>query len=214
MSGNSYLSYYSYCNPCKQNYCQIQYNPCQIQCNPCQSQCVPSPCPIYPPISPCPAVTYITSSSTITSIPTGTVGVAPTPIPIGSTTIPVNTVTSITGLTGVPTINIGGITVNATTGQLTVPIAGRYDISAYVSFMANAIGTREIYIYKVDVTTGIISLLASDSRNATIVGSTNATISTTAQLNSGDRIFYAVTQNSGTVIITTTDSRFTITRLC
>jgi len=146
------------------------------------------------------------------------VGVPPTPIPVGSTTIPAGTVTVITGFTGTPTTNIGGITVNAGTGQFTVPIAGRYTISAFVTFDAptgfGSVGTREVYIYKIDATTSIISLFASDSRNAVATGQTSVTVSTIADLKAGDRIFFAAAQNSGTTITTTTNNRFVISRTC
>lgn len=218
MSCNNYLacysSYYSCPNPCSTSY----YNKnCCNSCQPARSPCVvtcPAPCPAPCPPVTCPAVSYITFAPTATLIPTGTVGVAPTPIPAGATTIPAGTVTPITGFTGVPTTNIGGVTLNTTNGQFTVPIAGRYIISAYVGFSANPVGTREVYIYRIDATTGIISLLASDSRNATVVGTTNATVTTTADLSAGDRIFFAVAQNSGTTLTSTSDSRFAITRLC
>ena len=216
---------YNACNPCA-NQC---VNPCANSCvNPCANLCA-NPCanpnsnlcanlcqPICP--APLPAITYITSAPIGTAIPSGPVGIPPVPIPIGSTTIPAGTVTPITGFTGTPITNVGGITVNPSTGQFTVPIAARYLISAYVTFDApvgfGSIGTREVYIYKIDAVTGVISLLASDSRNAAVTGPTRVTITTQAQLNANDRIFFAATQNSGTTIMTTTDNRFSISRIC
>ena len=218
----SYNQCYNYCQPVC-NPCAPQCNPCPAPCNPCANPCAnpvsstcalcPTPCP-----APCPAVTYITTAPIGTAIPSGVVGGTPVLIPVGSTTIPAGTVTPITGFSGTPTTNIGGITVNAGTGQFTVPIAGRYFISGTVTFDApvgfGAIGTRQVYIYKVDAVTGVISLLASDSRNAVVTGPTTITVSTAADLNANDRIFFAATQNSGTTITTTTNNRFVITRLC
>ncbi len=241
MSCNNYVSYascYGYptsyacysrtnycapqCNPCPQvviacpppcNPC----NPCPSPCNPCPSPCNPcnpcNPCPPCNPCSPCATIAYITNAQTQTTIPTGTVGVAPTPIPAGSTVIPAGTVTPLTGFTGNPSTNCGGITVNPSNGQFTIPCAGRYTLSIFVGFSANAVGTREVYIYRIDASTGVISLLVSDSRNATSVGPTNVTISTSVDLNANDRIFFAVTQNSGSTL-TTTETRAAIVRLC
>ena len=190
-------SYYNraYCNPCN--------NPCS---NPCQPiQCAPIPC--QPVINQCPNVSYITS------IPTGTV------IPSGAAA-PIGTVTPILGYSPVPSTSIGGITLNATNGQFTVPIVGRYIITAFIGFVETPTtiigGTRQLYIYKVDGTTGALTLLAEDSRNAVTTGNTYISIATTADLNAGDRIFVAATQNNTAAIpvTTTTDGRFTITRLC
>jgi hypothetical protein len=193
-------------NPCQQSQC---HNPCQqqlqqLQCHdPCrqQIQC-PNPC------NPCPAVSYITTIPTPTpNIPSGL------PAPTG-------TVTPIIGFSPTPSTNIGGITLNGTNGQFTIPVTGRYVITAFVGFVETpttvAGGTRQLYIYKVDGTTGALTLLAEDSRNAVITGNTYISIATTADLNPGDRVFIAATQSNtaGTPINTTTDGRFTITRLC
>jgi len=158
------------------------------------------PCP--PPIIP--IVTYITTAITGTAIPTGGI-----PIPPGSTTVPAGTVTVIGGFSTVPNTNTGGIVLNTATSQFTIPIPGRYIISGEISFPGTLtipvpiMNTRAFYIYRVDVTTGIINLLASDSREAaTGTAPTNITLTTIAELNAGDRIFFAATQNSGATIIT------------
>jgi len=214
------------CQPCQPNPCQpcqpCQPNPCQP--NPCQQQQVFSPClprcsspcqsqsPCRPPcdLGRCPNVAYITSSVVATSVPTG--GIA---IPTGSTTIPGGTVTVITGYTGTPTTNIGGIQLNFATGQFTISCTGRYLLSISICFIANPTGTREVYIYKIDAITALISLLASDTRNATVTGNTCASVTTVSDLNTNDRIFFAVTQSSGAVLSTASDtSRYIITRLC
>lgn len=207
---------YNYCR----DYCYPYYNPnlCTpcvgsvnypIPCNPCNQYTICSPPPCPPPIR----VAYITTAPTTTSIPSGTVGVAPTPIPPSSTTIPANTVTVILGYSNSPITNVGGIIVNTSTGQFTVPSGGNYNIICYIGIAANATGTREFYIYRVDATTGIISLIAMDSRNATAVGSTYANLSADVDLNAGDRIFFAVTQNSGSILTTTSDNRFSLVKM-
>ncbi|AZL89950.1 hypothetical protein QKC54_gp0214 [Megavirus baoshan] len=218
------MSCYNYCGY-PASYCYPSYNTCQISCIPyppvcqpicqpvCQPACLPAPCPVPCPPAPI-VVEYSTTAPTATTIPSGTVGVAPTPIPAGSTVIPAGTVTVISGYSAVPTKNVGGITLNTTTNQFTLPLAGRYLISSYIGISANSVGTRESYIYRVNGTTGVISLITSDSRNATAVGPTYITLTTEDRFNAGDRIFFAVTQNSGSVLTTTADNRFTITRLC
>jgi len=179
-------------------------------CQPCQPVCQQPVCnPCQPVSNPCPNITYIALASIATTVPTGG-----TPIPIGSTTIPAGTVTVINGFTGVPATNIGGITL--INGQFAVPCAGRYFISGTVCFVANAVGTRTLYIYRVDASTGIISQLAANTVpavSATVPTCVNA--STAADLRAGDRIFFAVTQTSGANLDTTvTDNRFVITHLC
>jgi len=82
-----------------------------------------------------------------------------------------------------------------------------------VAFAANATGTRELYIYKVDGSTGVISLIASDSRNAATIGTTNITLTTVADLKANDRIFIAASQSSGAPL-NTTEARIAIVRLC
>lgn len=210
---SSYYSPYGWCNTSDEcgSTCSNQYN----QCNQTQCQCRPAACyaqPCYRP--PVPAiVSYATLAATTTAIPTSTPGSAPVPIPVGSTTYPPTTVTPITGFSGIPITNVGGIVVNSVTGQFTVPIAGRYIVSASIGITANNTGTREVYIYKIDALTNVISLLAYDSRNATVVGPTNISITAVADLCAGDRIFFAATQNSGSPLTTTSDSRYTITRI-
>lgn len=217
----SHFNNFNHCNPCHNlcnnpcnnacnNLCSTTCNPCNNVCNPCNNNC--NPCNNV--CNPCPNVTFITNPATATTITSNPVGTAPTPIPAGSTVIPAGTVVPITGFSGTPIVNCGGITVNSGTGQFTIPISGRYIISGSVIFSPNATGTREVYIYRVSGTSGIISLLASDSRNATAVGTTNVTVTTTADLLAGDRIFFAATQNSGSSITAQIDSRYSITRVC
>jgi len=176
------------CQPQCNNICQPQCNNiCQPQCNPCVITCPPCP-------APCPTTSFITGIPTPTTLVTG----SPTTIIVF----------------GVPTTNIGGIVLNPINGQFTVPTAGRYVISGYIGFSANPTGTREVSIFRIDATTNITSLLASDTRNATSIGPTNVTVTTTADLNAGDRIYFVATQNSGATLSTTTDSRISIVRLC
>jgi hypothetical protein len=206
-----YYSCYAY--PCvtnRDNLCHQLCNQCQPNIS-CQTICHPHPHPIEPPF--CPPVTYITTAPTVTSIPTSAVGVALPQIPIGSITVPINTVTVINGY-GTPTTNIGGITLNITNGHFTIPIAGKYIISAYIGFTALPVGVREVDIYKVDASTGIISLIVANSTNAVFTGNTLVTLTTIAELRANDRLFVSVTQNSGSIISTTFDTRVAITRVC
>lgn len=217
---------YPACNPCPQpcNPCQPVYNYCQPCPAPCPAPCptpCPAPCPPCPPR--CPDITYVTGPSTTgIVIPTGG-----TPIPVGSTIVPAGSVTVITTFAAAPTTNVGGIAVN--NGQFIIPIAGRYDISGTVCLdvPANSVipagSTFTLYIYKVDVTTGVITLLAANTAPFTGAGTTPTVITTscsnaatTADLAAGDRVFFAVTQNTGlaTVTTSTTAGRFAITRLC
>jgi len=213
MSCNNPLSCYSsyYCNlpcvpvcqPC-QTVCCTKKNKCT--CNECTIQC-PSPakCP--------PIVIYITLMQSAVSIPSGTVGVAAIPIPPGSIypPIPAGTVTLLNGFSGLPLNNCGGITVN--NGFFTIPISGTYAVSATIGISANATGDRQFYIYLISAATNVISLLSLDSRNAVATGSTYANVFAEVSANPGDQIFFAATQNSGSVLSTTTDSRFAIVRV-
>jgi hypothetical protein len=179
---------YPTCNTCSP-YSYYRNDRCQTpQCNNlCYNYCQPA-CP--PSATPCPVLYDITGSSS-TTIPSGTVGVAPPLIPPASTSIPIgSTLTPIIGFTATPTVNIGGISYNNTNGQFTMPITANYLISAYIGITANAIGTREVYIYKVDGNTGVISLVVSDSRNATATGVTYVTLTTNVYLNVGDLSIY------------------------
>ncbi|AYV85518.1 MAG: hypothetical protein Satyrvirus21_2 [Satyrvirus sp.] len=149
------------------------------------------------------SVTYITAAPTPTTVPTNG-----TPIPAGT-----GTVTTIIGFTSAPITNIGGITLNVSNGQFTIPATGSYFISGSFNYSANPTGVRQIYIYKIDATNNFIILLASDNRPATTVGQTTSAVATTAELNAGDRIFFATTQNSGAVLQTVGEnSRFFISR--
>lgn len=199
----------SYCN--QNRYC---YN---NNCSPYIIQC--------PPQQICPNVTFITSATApfpVLSTPPGTV---PTP-PIGATSLLASpTIIPISGPTLVttPETNCGGINYNPSNGQFTIPISGRYIISAFISFAAIPIGnnlgiSREVYIFKVDAQTNIIILLAADTRAPTTVGPTRITVTTIANLNANDRIFFAVAQNTGQIIdifpIADPANRFAITRIC
>lgn len=205
MSSCNFPFNYGYYYP--QNYYNKNCNsPCQpAACQP--ASCLPyQPCQ---PCNPCPTISYITTIPTANTIPNGPAA-------------PAGTVTPIIGYSPIPSTNIGNIVLNGTNGQFTVPICGRYIITAMIGFVETSItivgGTRQLYIYKVDGTTGSLTLLAEDSRNAVITGNTYVSIATTADLNPGDRIFLAATQNNtgtGTPsVTTTTDGRFTISRLC
>ena len=84
------------------------------------------------------------------------------------------------------------IILNIATGQFTVPIAGRYLITAFIGFAdsgtaAAGSGTRQFYIYKIDATTSVVTLLAEDSRNAVVTGNTYISITTVTDANANDR---------------------------
>lgn len=116
-------------------------------------------------------------------------------------------------------INNNVIILNTATGQFIVPSVGRYLITGFIGFAeagtgGAGVGTRQFYIYKIDGTTGTITLLAEDSRNAVTSGNTYISLSTVADLNANDRIYFAVGQNSLVALSTTIDGRFTINRLC
>ena len=197
----------SYQNQCY-NPCPIKIQPCILSCpNICAAPC-PAPCPPLPL-----NVIYATSAPTVTIIPTGG-----TSIPAGSTIVPA-TITVVTGFSPVPTTNLGGITLNPVNGQFTVPVAGRYTITGTDTFTTNSLtGNITLYIYRIDVTNNVISLLAANAITVVPVStSTSNTVTTIADLNAGDRIFYAVTQNTGANISTSAvDNRFVIalTRAC
>jgi hypothetical protein len=194
------------------NSCHNSFNnPCH---NPCQNICQ-NPCP------PCPIVTFVSNIATPTVVPSGGILIpAGTTIPLGTTTVPPGTVTVIAGFTGAPTSNCGGILLN--NGFFTVPLAGRYVISANVCFdivtTVSPTDFRELDIYRVDHVSGIVTLLATDSRPPIAGSPTCVNIATVADLNSGDRIFIAARQlntTTGTSVSTIANTgRFAITRVC
>jgi len=197
--------------------CKSKYEPV---CQPCQPPCLvacPVPCP---PAPACPAVSFVSGIATGTPIVAGG-----TPIPVGTiiapgtTTVPAGTVTVINGFTGSPTTNVGGVIAN--NGFFTAPIAGRYVIAANVCFASVATVTatdiRELYIYRVDALTGIVTQLAVDSRTPVAGSPTCVNIATVADLNAGDPIFIAARQTNATSTIIDTVStvgRLAITRVC
>ena len=180
----------------------------------------------------CPTVSVITTATAPFAVPTTPIGKAPIPIPENATSIPPgSTIIRITGATLLtrPEINSGGIKYNKNNGQFTVPLTGRYIITAFLSFaglIANAMGVgilsigdiRDVYIYRVHSATGIISLLAADSRDTVSHGPLRVTVTVTTNLNAGDHIFFAVSQNTGATIniFSTSDpaNLFSITRIC
>ena len=225
MSLNSYCSYFCYPgynrNCCYSTCNNLSYNPCNTQCaNICQPQlCQPLCQPICPP---CPTVVFISNTATVTSIPSGGTLIAPgTTIPAGSTTVPANSVTVIAGFTGTPTTNTGGV-INSN-GFFLIPISGRYVITGNVCFSVPATVApgdfRELILYRVDATTGLVTQLAIDSRVPLSNLPTCINLSTNADLNAGDRVFLAARQvtvvNGLPVAINANaDGRIAITRVC
>ncbi|XWV25515.1 hypothetical protein QJ856_gp0242 [Tupanvirus deep ocean] len=248
MATNNYLAYYgsyygypgtycgtSYynktcCNPCKpQCVCKPKCNPCQYVCQPqcpqpcvvtCPQPCIPNPPPCPQPCPPCPTVAYVTNIPTATTVVSGGAAIpVGTVIAPGTTTVPAGTVTVINGFTGAATTNVGGITAN--NGFFTIPIAGRYVISANTCFAAVATvlatDVRELYIYRVDALSGVVTLLAVDSRTPIAGQPTCINLATVADLNVGDRVFVAARQingGTGAAVDTTTTGRLAITRVC
>ena len=221
MSCNNYQSYYNslYGYPSSYCCCKVKCNPCQtVVCQPqCNQQCVvscPTPCA---PI--CNNVTYIAGIPTANTIPSGGVAIpVGTIIPPGTTTVPAGTVTVINGYTGVPTSNSGGIIPN--NGFFTVPVSGRYIVSAYVCFSTVAISATTnvdaLYIYIVSAATGLVTLAAVDSRSPVVGLPTCINIATDVDLNPGDAIFIAATQTNSTAASISTvagSGRIAITRV-
>ncbi len=200
------------CNPCSTVVCQPQYTQqCVVACPPV----CPTPCP---PV--CPNVTFISGIATATTIPAGGTFIpVGTTIAAGTTTVPAGTVTVITGYTGTPTTNIGGITQN--NGFFTVPVAGRYVLAANVCFASvtttTATDSRVLYLYRVAADTGLVTLLAVDSRSPITGSPTCINLATDADLNAGDRIFVAATQTNATGVTVDTvagTGRIALTRIC
>ncbi|AUL78505.3 hypothetical protein QJ856_gp0312 [Tupanvirus deep ocean] len=217
---------YNYCVPCQQNQYPNNTNPCQQInfANQCQGTGVTNQCQ---PI--CPNILRIDGSQGVT-VPSGGI-----PIPVGSPSIPANSVTPVTGFIN-PTTNIGGITLNNINGHFTIPSAGYYFISGTLCFLANVMAV--MYIYKINVSTGLIELLACNNSTtninqnpntntntdttfftlvpagSTTVGQTCTSVATNACLNAGDKIFFAVSQSSGNAISSTASNRFIIHKLC
>jgi hypothetical protein len=178
-----------------------------------QAPCQPTTCP-------CPNITYINGIASATTIISGGA-----PIPVGTviipgtTTVPAGTVTVINGYTGAPTTNVGGIIQN--NGFFTVPTSGRYIIAADVCFVAptlvSATDSRVLYIYSVNAITGLVSLLAVDSRLPIMGLPTCINLTAIADLTCNDRIFVAATQLSATGESVSTiagTGRISITRIC
>lgn len=220
MSCNNYLTYYSRscygCDPCRTKCiyrCQYKcYDPCSFYCKPYQSICNICPdtcqtiCNICPPQDP--AVSLIISAPTPITIPAG--GVPITLPAVFTGTIPAGTVTVIANFILPPTTNIGGITVNATTGFFTVPLAGRYVLTGSICFSAVTTTSQvTLYVYRIDSLNNI-TLLGANTVTASSSTTCN-TVTTQGDLLPGDRIFFAVTSSLTSISIT--DNRFALTRI-
>lgn len=189
MSTNNYLSYYN----------SYYGYPSTSGCNPCQTTTCMTPC--QPITNTCPNITYINGIASATTIISGGA-----PIPVGTviipgtTTVPAGTVTVINGYTGSPTTNSGCIIQN--NGFFTVPTAGQYIITANVCFATSTVvaptDSRVLYIYRVNAVTGLVTLMAIDSRLPVMGLPTCINLTTTDNFNSNDRIFVASTQLSST----------------
>lgn len=203
--------YWYYCWP-NNNCC----NPCTPVCNPCTPVCNPCPIPI---VNPCPPVALIMEPGAVTAVPSGGNAIPlGTVIPPSSTAVPAGTVTVITGLTAPPITNIGGITQN--NGFFTIPLSGRYIVSATATFATPASVAagdyRQLFIYRTAAGTGAVSLLATVSSVPVTAAPTSLNAATSADLNIGDRIFFAAIQTSAdlSAINVNLSSRYAITRTC
>jgi hypothetical protein len=107
----------------------------------------------------------------------------------------------------------GNITLDTTTGQFTIGVAGTYLVTANINFPLNSVGSRQFYLYKIAKSTNVISLVSADGKNATSDAVTYLSLSEIVYLNAGDRLFFAVTQNSGGILSIGTDNIFAIKRL-
>jgi len=200
MSSNNYWSPYnsyfqsteSNCgqNNCNENNCG-QNNTCWP--NTCYQPC--APCPKI--CAPCPSVTYISTTGTITTVLPGNEIPAGTTILPNSTSVPANTVTVITGYQGTPSTYVGCISLN--NGFFTIPVTGLYTLSITGCFAApaNAVTTgdyRRLFIYKVDSSTNLVTLLATDNRYPITGSPTCITLTTLGEFKCNDRLFFAATQ--------------------
>lgn len=221
---------YSY-HPCKQSYkCKIK-NPKKNQCN----RSIPEF--LYPQINPCPIVSY----STTASIPTPVLGNGTiTTITNFSLSPIINGVLSNfnieltnfnTNSSGFVSNNINnGLSINQqfpinnsniitlSNGQFTIPISGQYLITTYIGFDDSTTdnGTRQLYIYKINESSGVTTLVSSNNRNATTGYNTYISIATVVDITANDKIYFAISQvNSTTTTLSTMpDARFEINRLC
>jgi len=251
------LSWVGYCPPANANYntyptcqnsqCQAiqnQLNACQTKPNPCQASCPTnvacqnylagfnSPC--APSLSQtvlnsqceplCPNTIYVTRAPSRDIPPGGG------PIPANSGSVPPHTVYVITDY-NLPPLSAGGdIKLHNETGRFIIPRSGTYFVSGTICFTSNV--TSTIYIYKVNIGTGLIEQVACSRRPINIstkqatdgffvlvapgvppYGQVCNTASANVFLNEGDQIFFAITQMSGEVAITA-NTRFIIERLC
>ena len=191
---------------------------CQSGCAPnlCASVCQPACNPCLPI---CQNVTYIANTGTITLVPSGGGQIPSGSIILpGSTTVPAGTVTPITTFLNTD-IFLGGITVN--NGFFTIPIGGQYILSVDGCFTpagtTSASDVRRLLIYKVNAITGLVTLIAEDSRTPATTVNTCINLTSIADLKANDRVFFAATQTTATGSVTILDlsprSRVAITKI-
>jgi len=221
------------------NYCKIPYqlpsSYCRNSCeNPWQ---YPTPCPTQYPLpcpTPClPTIFYSNTTTTATPILSSPAGTGTVIIPAGSTVIP-STVTVIQNWSTSPT-NIGNaITVTVIGGIFTLGLQQAQmqqqfcvqtlptplTISATVG-VGPIIGatvpttTVSLQIYQISATTGIITLIGAQTTTLStpinaVSGIAYVSIQKTAYFNPNDRLFLAVTQDSGASTIIASGASITI----
>ncbi|MEM3062951.1 MAG: hypothetical protein QW303_05345 [Nitrososphaerota archaeon] len=214
------MSYHWCSSCCSNNCCGKCFNLCEPTCNfceplfsPCSSIC--NPWITFCPTNPCPNVAFITSSTNQFSVNSGT----PNPFQIGSTSLPSNIhpINSPSFALN-PEVNVGGISYDTTSGRFTIPLSGNYLLSASFSIVNTATTSGNLYVYivRIKANSGIVDQLAADIRP--IDATARVTLTTVAYLNVGDRILFAVAQNTGNAlnIFPTSDpsNRFAIVRIC
>lgn len=188
--------------------------------DPCSSVCY-QPVYLYPSSS---ASTSCCPTSPYPCAPTSPYPCAPTSTAIeyvtgaaASQAIATGVLTTLTGFSNAPIVNFGNITYNSVTGQYTVPVTGRYLLSAFVTFLPTLpVGTTTLFLYRIDAT-NVPTVIAAQTAPNSITG-TRITLTTYANLNAGDRLYLAAIQDSGapaTVFpLTDPTSRFSILRIC
>lgn len=162
-------------------------------------------------------VALVTGIETSVVVPSGNTPIPENTIILPNTTVvPANTVTVLSGYTSPATTNMGGIL--STNGFFTIPVSGRYSISAFITFelvqSSASTDMRALYIYRVN-RAGLVTVIGVDSRFPVSGSTTSINVATLAELCAGDRIFLAVLQTSGSVPISTVANggRLAITKI-
>lgn len=170
--------------------CDCYYQEC-FQINPCVQ---------YSPY-------LLTNLSTSEIVPTGGV-----PIPVGSTTIPANSIKLLTGYSPNPIYLSGNI--NLTNGYFSITKTGDFFVDATVNLGPSPTGSATFYLYKINGYNNVIELVAASTGMFSATDITFLNISSYIKIVSGDKIIFGVTQNSGSNVNTNiSNTRFSIKML-